>query len=207
MELEDAEIKHVKVVMSDTTHHRNKNPKYRVITTSKKWSLPTERESGGQDLSVLSNPLVQTQLKLKLSSYLQQDKCKKIYDPDKFITFSELIQLLQDCDLYCHYCHQPIFLLYEKVCQNNQWTLDRLDNNYGHNYGNVCIACLKCNLNRRCASTDAYYFSKNLIVEKLSGDGQEEEVDVVDVGGDVVEVGGDVVDVGGDVVDDYPREI
>jgi hypothetical protein len=47
-----------------------------------------------------------------------------------------------------------------------QWTLDRIDNKKGHNEGNVIIACLQCNLKRRCTAKDAFMFTKNMKIIK-----------------------------------------
>ena len=41
-----------------------------------------------------------------------------------------------------------------------QWSLDRIDNDYGHNHDNVVISCLECNLKRRCIDMNKYKESK-----------------------------------------------
>ena len=43
-----------------------------------------------------------------------------------------------------------------------QWTLDRIDNDKGHNMENVVIACLDCNIRRRRKNKDDFMFSKNM---------------------------------------------
>jgi hypothetical protein len=59
-------------------------------------------------------------------------------------------------------------ILYEYVRESNQWTLERLDNDFGHNKGNVEIACLNCNLRRRTMYHERYLFTKELsIVKKI----------------------------------------
>lgn len=155
-----SEEKEVCIRISDTTHIR-KPPKYRVITTHPQWKISTT-------VDLLQQPLVQSQLKQKLSSYFQQDKLKKIADPSAFLTFSDLNALLIKSQMQCYYCHEPVELLYDKVCQSNQWTLDRIRNEEGHNKGNVCIACLKCNLKRRRTPATAFYFTKNVVVERTN---------------------------------------
>jgi hypothetical protein len=101
------------------------------------------------------------EIKSKLSSYKQQDILKNIYNKDLFINFKSLIQKLNECKLKCHYCLLPIFIIYEYVRDSKQWTLDRIDNNLGHNEDNVIISCLECNLKRRITNKDAFMFTKN----------------------------------------------
>ena len=47
-----------------------------------------------------------------------------------------------------------------------QWSLDRIDNNIGHNRGNLVVACLECNLKRRRTNKDAFMFTKNMVIIK-----------------------------------------
>jgi hypothetical protein len=103
-----------------------------------------------------------SEIKHKLSSYKQQDILKEIYDKEKFINFDLLINLLDDSKLKCEYCSTYVYILYELVRYNKQWTLDRIDNNKGHNKDNVVIACLECNLKRRNTNKDAFMYTKNL---------------------------------------------
>lgn len=109
-----------------------------------------------------------TGLKTKLASYKQQDLNKEIYDRDSFINILQLAELLNESGLHCHYCHCAVYLLYEYVRENKQWTLDRIDNSQGHNYGNVEIACLDCNLRRRCKKKEDFYIDKNLTITKIN---------------------------------------
>ena len=57
-------------------------------------------------------------------------------------------------------------LIYENVRQMNQWTLDRIDNNLGHNSDNVLISCLECNLKRKDMNKDKFLFTKQLKIKK-----------------------------------------
>ena len=108
------------------------------------------------------NSLIKMQIETKLGSYKQQDILKKRLDLEKFITFDEVVKLLNDSELLCDYCSCEIFILYELVRELKQWTLDRIDNDKGHNSGNVVIACLDCNIRRRRKNKDAFMFTKNL---------------------------------------------
>lgn len=117
-------------------------------------------------------------LKTKLSSYKQQDLNKEIYDKDAFINILQLADLLKESGLHCHYCHCAVYLLYEYVRENKQWTLDRIDNSQGHNFGNVEIACLDCNLRRRCKKKEDFYIDKNLTITKLDCEDVENSLEV-----------------------------
>ena len=97
---------------------------------------------------------------------MQQDKLKTLYNITNFITLDKLIEKLFLSNLICHYCNNNIYIVYKYKRASNQWTLDRIDNSEGHNYNNVVICCLKCNLNRRCLNSDKFLFTKNLNVIK-----------------------------------------
>ena len=112
------------------------------------------------------NPVIETELKKKLSSYKQQDRAKKKQDADKFITMEGLVEKLVESKLNCHYCREDMHITGDKKRDKKQWTLDRIDNKLGHWVENVVIACLECNLNRRCIDKDKFLFTKRLKVEK-----------------------------------------
>lgn len=103
----------------------------------------------------------------KLHGYKRQDELKNKYNPDNFVESMGVVHLLCSSNLRCHYCDTMVYVLYEKVRQNVQWTLDRINNDIGHDKDNVVISCLQCNLKRRRTNKDAFMFSKNLIVKKL----------------------------------------
>ena len=58
-------------------------------------------------------------------------------------------------------------VLYKNVREPLQWTLERIDNDYGHNHDNVTIACLECNLRRRTMYHERYVFTKQLVIKKI----------------------------------------
>ena len=102
----------------------------------------------------------------KISSYKQQDIEKDKYDVEKFVTFDNVIGKMNESGLNCYYCSCKMFILYEIVREMKQWTLDRVDNDLGHNHDNVIISCLECNLKRRRTNKDSFLFTKKLTIVK-----------------------------------------
>jgi len=64
--------------------------------------------------------------------------------------------------LLCYYCKHQMFILYEVSREMKQWTIDRIDNDKGHNNDNYHLACLECNLKRRRQTDDKFLFTKQL---------------------------------------------
>jgi hypothetical protein len=112
------------------------------------------------------NKIFIQEIKHKISSYKNQDISKNILSPSDFITFEYVIELLRSSNLTCYYCYQSVYILYEMVRENMQWTLDRIDNNIGHNKENVIISCLECNLKRRNQNSNSFLFTKNLKITR-----------------------------------------
>jgi glutaredoxin-related protein len=106
--------------------------------------------------------LVEKQIKKKISSYKQQDTLKKMYNHETFISFKEIINKMENENLQCNYCHQIMYLLYEYCREPKQWTLDRIDNDKGHDNDNILLSCLECNLKRRRIKKESFEFTKNL---------------------------------------------
>ena len=105
-------------------------------------------------------------IKSKIQSYKQQDIIKKRINNEEFVSLNEVIRLLQTSKMKCHYCSENVFILYEIVRELKQWSLDRINNDIGHNEGNLLISCLECNLKRRRTNKDAFYFTKNLVITR-----------------------------------------
>jgi hypothetical protein len=152
-----------------------KERKMRVET--KFWGLNAEELSHTRQLDYLLNdtdepdePEYRSNLvkhiKHKIGSYKQQDIIKKKFNQSHFVSLTETIELLKSCKLTCCYCSEKVYLLYEHVREMKQWSLDRIDNNLGHNIGNLVIACLECNLKRRRTNKDAFMFTKNMVIIK-----------------------------------------
>ena len=102
----------------------------------------------------------------KISGYKQQDKLKDRYDEINFITFESVIQQMIDSQLKCRYCKREMLVVYDVSRENKQWSVDRIDNDIGHNISNFHLACLECNLSRRRRTDEKFLFTKQLNIVK-----------------------------------------
>lgn len=104
----------------------------------------------------------------KIKGYKSQDIQKEIFDLNGFISLDQVIEKLVLSKLKCFYCKEKCELLYKNVFAKKQWTLDRIDNDYGHNYNNVVICCLECNIKRGDMDSERFKRGKEIkIVRKL----------------------------------------
>jgi hypothetical protein len=103
----------------------------------------------------------------KRKAYIYQDKHHQIYDPRFSITTDRIVELLVAADLLCHYCREICQVAYKEAMCRRQWTLDRIDNNYGHNDANVVIACLDCNLKRGTMDAERFRQGKQFTFRKV----------------------------------------
>ena len=113
------------------------------------------------------------QLQQKRNGYKYQDITKKLYDENQFISLAQVVHLLYHSKLKCYYCHCSVNILYEYVRDNKQWSLERINNDFGHNWNNVEIACLECNLKRKTMYYERYVATqqiKNIV--KIGDDGE-----------------------------------
>ena len=162
------------------TINTEKHPKKRAITKTALWKENEKEisiEKQKEYVKELKNGTIQNktmcsviskQIRQKISGYRNQDVLKKKLEKEKLITFEETIQLLDDSDLSCYYCKENVYVLYENVRESKQWSLDRLDNDLGHNSGNLVISCLTCNLRRKTMYHERFAFTKQLnIVKKV----------------------------------------
>jgi|SaaInlV_150m_DNA_4_1039716.scaffolds.fasta_scaffold48103_1 hypothetical protein len=175
-----SEIKKINIVFKDPKEVlKEKNePKKRSITKTTKWAKNTKNVSHEDQIKyikeicedTIQNPeicsIMIQQIKQKINGYHNQDVIKKILNEDKFVDFKYVIDLIRDSNLNCFYCRQSTFVLYENVREMKQWSLERIENQYGHNKENVEIACLSCNLGRRTMYHERYLFTKQLEIIK-----------------------------------------
>jgi len=154
----------------------------RIITESHKWNfeendllpeniynilLEIQEKKVSPKNDNISKCIVQ-QLNQKIFGYKSQDGQKNLFDHTKFVDLEKVIELLIKSNLECFYCKNKVQLLYEYVREPGQWTLDRIDNDYGHNKDNLEIACLQCNVRRRTMYADRYVFTKQLkLIKKI----------------------------------------
>ena len=102
------------------------------------------------------------ELKAKINSYKQQDIKKDYHEYANLITLDNVIEKLVSCKLKCYYCNKNMKLFFEKVRDEEQWTLDRINNYDEHSNENTIVCCLKCNLQRRRKNSDKFLFTKQL---------------------------------------------
>ena len=117
------------------------------------------------DIEIENKNEIMREIENKINSYKHQDIDKNILS-DNLINIHETIEKLVCSKMKCFYCKKQIFLIYKFARDNLQWTLDRIDNNIGHSNQNTVICCLKCNLERRRKSSDAFKFTKQLKISK-----------------------------------------
>ena len=191
-EINTNEINELKKIQIELPSEKNNTKKMRVEkekkmrVETKTWGLTNNDLSHEKQLSILTslpmgltnnsptnsseknkyNSMFISHIKNKISGYNQQDILKKKLEESLFVNFEQVLELLKSCELKCHYCSQEIFILYERVRELKQWSLDRINNYIGHNNGNLVVACLECNLKRRRTNKDAFMFTKNLVITR-----------------------------------------
>lgn len=155
-----------------------KLPKKRIITATKKWSNQIIDISPDRELELIEQlhsnviidislcSIITTQIAGKLYGYRAQDIKKTKFAEAEFIHADQVLQKMLESKNLCYYCNKSVKVLYESVREPLQWTLERIDNTYGHNTGNVVIACLNCNLHRRTMYHERYVFTKQLRITK-----------------------------------------
>ena len=159
--------------------NKNKEKSKRKITNTQEWESNVDNLKVDNQVELLKqmmnkdnekndtlHVLIKKGIQTKIQGYKNQDVKKKIYDNDMFVDFQYVLNLIHESLLECYYCKNISNLLYENVKDPNQWTLDRLDNKYGHNKENVVISCLSCNLKRKTMHHGRYQFTKQLQIKK-----------------------------------------
>ena len=108
------------------------------------------------------------QINTKINGYKNQDNIKKIVDTTKFINIHTILQKMVECELKCYFCKCEILVLYKLAREMKQWSVDRIDNDLGHNNDNFIITCLECNLQRKNRKPDKFLFTKQLNIIKAN---------------------------------------
>lgn len=120
-----------------------------------------------QDENIRVKTILQQEVERKISSYKQQDLLKNKYNEVLFIDIECILKKLIDTEMQCFYCNCPILVLYEIVRELTQWSVDRINNDEGHNRDNFVIACLNCNIRRRTMNSKKFLFTKQLNLVKV----------------------------------------
>ena len=119
------------------------------------------------------------QINKKIYGYKQQDIIKKLLNPEKFINLESVINKMIECELKCYYCKCEMNVLYDISREMKQWTVDRINNDLGHNIDNFYLACLECNLKRRRRSDDKFLFTKQMKLVKVPGENNNDDTSLV----------------------------
>ena len=115
-----------------------------------------------QLLNIREKNILNQEIERKISNYKQQDLLKKKYNESLFIDIDSILKKLIEVNMYCFYCNCELHILYEIVRELTQWTIDRINNEQGHNKDNFVIACLNCNIKRRNINSNKFLFTKQL---------------------------------------------
>jgi len=172
-----------KYQMKKLIKERNNEPKNREIT--KKWNFDEEYFNYDKQMKLiidiskinLENNLDDNlddnitkitiqEINKKICSYKYQDIIKKKLDLESFIDFNCIIDKMIECELKCRYCICEMSVLYDRSREMKQWSVDRIDNDKGHNKDNFHLACLDCNLKRRRRTDEKFLFTKQLSIIK-----------------------------------------
>jgi len=190
-------------IVSTNAHNKiemKKERSKRVITETKRWIFSSDELKYSNQLLLLNSisydslirdcisiresltkdkyqNMIYSQIKAKLRSYKEQDIKKNKYEPSKFVTVEFILDKLKECSMICFYCKEPTNILYEYVREPKQWTIERLDNTYGHNCGNIVIACLSCNLRRRTVHFERYLSTKHICAGIIKLDENKNDTD------------------------------
>ena len=111
------------------------------------------------DMLENSHPFICSEIHKKISGYRSQDK-KHGFSGKDLPSMDTVRQLILNSMLICFYCKNKMKMVYENVKDPMQWTLERIDNKFGHTETNVVIACLSCNLGRRTIYHERYVYTK-----------------------------------------------
>lgn len=152
------------IINKEREIHKIKNSSNQVFTTQNNMDIITE-------LLLLENKtengdLFKKEIENKINGYKNQDVIKNIFDSSIFVTFNDIVNMLNKSKCKCHYCEKDLQIFYKYVREKTQWSLDRINNDEGHNINNVVISCLECNLKKKRTSEKSFLFTKQLKIVK-----------------------------------------
>jgi hypothetical protein len=168
-----------KYQMKKLIKERNTEPKKREV--SKKWNFDEDNFNYDKQMKLIINiskmnlenniddeitKIAVQEINKKICSYKHQDIIKKKLDLESFIDFNCIIDKMIECELKCRYCICEMSVLYDITREMKQWSVDRIDNDKGHNKDNFHLACLDCNLKRRRRTDEKFLFTKQLNIVK-----------------------------------------
>ena len=84
----------------------------------------------------------------KIKKYKQSDKKYNRYIETDYIDEQWVKDELEKNSMKCHYCKCELQQSQGGNYIQNQYSIDRIDNNKGHNKDNCVISCLSCNNKR-----------------------------------------------------------
>ena len=127
-----------------------------------------DEPSRDDQLSMLSerSQEITSLVQSKVNGYKQQDIRRELFDQELLISAEETLSKLEKSRLTCHYCSKEVKIVYHKVRDPKQWSLDRIDNDKCHSDENTVIACLYCNLKRRRMKSEVFKMGVNMVVKK-----------------------------------------
>jgi len=146
----------------------------RKITNDSRWALTEDDYNSEKQHNILKikneedviYTLMCSEIRKKISGYKSQDIKKDKYNETKFIDAGFITDKLLESEFKCYYCCCDVFVLYKVVRAPNQWSVERLNNDLGHNTDNVVIACLSCNLKRKTMYHERFRFTKQVKIVK-----------------------------------------
>jgi hypothetical protein len=169
--------------LKPTSTNNNETASEKKRVASEKWTFSLEDYSYENQLNNIkqiyenefksnnqTTKIALQEIHRKIYSYKQQDLHKNHLDNNKFIHLESIIERMIECQLKCYYCQCEMLVLYDISRENRQWSVDRINNDLGHNIDNYYLACLECNLRRRRRSDDKFLFTKQMKLVKIIGE-------------------------------------
>jgi hypothetical protein len=138
------------------------NQQYILNQIYEKWISNEKCEYSEQETIMIQ------QINQKINGYKNQDKKKnRIQNENDFIDFFYIVNKLKECQMLCYYCHCSMYILYSTARNKSQWTVDRINNDIGHEKTNINLVCLECNLKRKRTNDTKFMFTSQFLLKKM----------------------------------------